>query len=104
MEFFAYESTEPMVVRDIRTDVNPTLNTVSAFLVTAGDAPPATTDSGWIAGTWQTTAQQNNGLWKTDAWFTLTATTNPIDAYDVYIWIDGTTYDPVRRAGQITIF
>lgn len=104
MEQFSYESTEPMAVRKIRTDVNPTANTVSAFLKTAGQAAPSTGDPGWIPGTWQTTEQQADGLWKTDAWFTLTAHNYPRGYYDVHVWIDGSTYDPVILADRIVIY
>ena len=104
MEHFASTSTEPLAVRAIRTDTNPTANTVAMFLKAVGAEPPATTDVGWVTGTWQTTAQQSNGLWKTDAWFTLTANAYTDGIYDVYIWIDGSTYDPVRLAGTIAIY
>ncbi len=104
MEQFAYESTEPLAVKAILTDVNPTANTVSMKLVTAGHLPPSITETGWVTGTWQPTAQQANGLWKTDAWFTLTAHTYRRGTYDVYVWVDGSTYDPVRKSGTIVIY
>lgn len=104
METFSYESTEPLVVRNIRTDVNPTANTVKMFVTIAGSAVPDVTNTGWVTGAWKTTALQSNGLWKTDAWFTITAHTYTIGVHDVYIYIDGSTYDPVRKAGQITVY
>ncbi len=104
MEAFSYESTEPMAVKRIRTDVNPTLTTVSAFLREASLAAPSTADPGWIQGTWQSTTQNPQGLWITDSWFTLVAHNYPRGYYDVWIWVDGTTYDPVRKAGTVLIF
>ncbi len=105
MERFSYESTEPIAIRGIRTDTNPALNSVSILLTpTSNPDTPVISDPDWVVGSWRTPAVQPDGLWKTDAWFTLARQVRPRDTYDVYLWIDGTTYDPVRKVGSVIIY
>lgn len=96
----ASTSTEPYEAV-IVTDIDPTSNGVKAQLVTTGGDPPATDAGTWLVGTWKT-ATAVGDRYRTPAWFTITG--QIAGTYDVWVWVDGSTYDPVLPAGTIVIY
>jgi hypothetical protein len=97
----ASTSTEPVEVL-ITTDVDPTAtNDVSFQLLATGSEPPASGGGAWTAGTWQTPVA-TGGRYRTPAWFTVTGELE--GTYDVWVWVNGSTYDPVLPAGSIVIY
>jgi hypothetical protein len=98
----ASTSVEPIEVK-ITTDVDPTASTVKAIYLAAGTAAPTPGVGSWVNGTWKTTAANSTGTrYTTPAWFTVSGLTAGT-TYDVWVTIDGTTYDPVMRAATLKI-
>lgn len=95
----ASTSVEPIEVVLV-TDVDPSASTVSATFVTAGADSPTPGIGTWVTGTWQTPVASGD-RYRTPAWFTVSGLT--AGAYDVWVHIDGATYDPVLYAARLKI-
>lgn len=96
----ASTSVEPIEIV-VTTDVDPSGATCKAKFLTSGSAAPASGGSGWVTGTWKTPVN-GTGSWQTPVWVTVSGLT--AGAYDVWVWIDGATYDPVLFAANLTIY
>lgn len=101
------------VLVDHYTEADPTSSTVKfAFLATDAD-PPDIADAVWTAGTWSTSAVlqtrgEHDGRYLTTARIVI-GPGSSVGAltegrWRVWTWIDGSTTDPVKRAGDIVIY
>lgn len=97
------------------TDEDPTSKTVSFAFVAVDGTPidtPDIADDVWTAGAWSTAATlqtrgEHRGKYLTVARIVIgpgsTVDTLTPGRYRVFTWVDGSTTDPVKRSGDLTI-
>jgi hypothetical protein len=97
----ASSSVEP-IEGIVPTDVDPSSSDVKAMYLATGTDAPATSDNGWVTGAWKTPESVLGGTrYRTPAWFTVQGLDPGV--YDVWIWVDGATYDPILPAASLEI-
>lgn len=83
-----------------QTDVDPSSSTVKAIYLAAGSDTPSPSSGSWVTGTWQTPVASGS-RYVTPAWFTVSGLS--AGSYDVWVTVDGATYDPVIKAAGLKI-